>query len=339
MWVPILAGLAAFAVGAGTGAWVAGPAVGGGSLSPLDVSARPLPLDRQQPARDRVGRLRFLGALQLNARDIRFGGISALLFDARCARLLAATDSGSWLILEPKEEGDRLTGLGAAWIAPVLDAGGRPPPGKYEADAEALMWDGDSVLLWFEQDHRAQRYPGLSPCEPDSLAQPAAEVIRLPRMAGWPENGGVEAAATLEGRWILIAEQGGSGNRQVTGLVKGPGGVTSFRYPAADEFLPTAADAIDPDTLVVVKRRFSRLRGVAARIELARLPGKEGETADTALLAELAPPLLVDNMEAVAVRTEGHRTFLYVASDDNFNPVQKTLLMKFEILEGATPAG
>ena len=37
-------------------------------------------------------------------------------------------------------------------------------------------------------------------------------------------------------------------------------------------------------------------------------------------------------MEGVALRREGDRTFVYLVSDDNFNPLQRTLLMKFELL-------
>ena len=49
-------------------------------------------------------------------------------------------------------------------------------------------------------------------------------------------------------------------------------------------------------------------------------------------IARLAPPLTVDNMEALAIRREGGRTFIYLASDDNFSPLQRTLLMKFELM-------
>jgi hypothetical protein len=80
---------------------------------------------------------------------------------------------------------------------------------------------------------------------------------------------------------------------------------------------------------------------VAATVSLARVPrdadGKPQGTATVQPLALLAPPLLVDNMEGLAVRTEGNRHFVYLVSDDNFNSVQKTLLMKFEILVPPAP--
>jgi hypothetical protein len=49
-------------------------------------------------------------------------------------------------------------------------------------------------------------------------------------------------------------------------------------------------------------------------------------------LARLAPPLTVDNMEGIAIRRDGDRTFVYLLSDDNLNPLQRTILMKFELV-------
>lgn len=341
MWAPLTAAVAAVALGVGATLWLIGPPLGSGTVAPLEVSARALPLDRAEPGLEQVGQLRFLGALHLQSPDKRFGGISALLDDAACGRLLAVTDTGSWIVLEPKEEGDRLVGVGAAWMAPVLDATGKPAASKSEADAEALMRDGDSVLVWFEQDHRAQRYRGVSPCRPESLATSASEIIRLPQMAGWPDNGGAEAAATLKGDWVVIAETAKAGTGAVQGLVRRGQGILPFAYPVEGDFWPTASDALDTETLVVLARRFSPLRGVAVTVSLARLPldadGKPQGSAKVQLLARLAPPLLVDNMEGVAVRTVGDRHFIYMVSDDNFNSLQKTLLMKFEILARESP--
>jgi hypothetical protein len=52
------------------------------------------------------------------------------------------------------------------------------------------------------------------------------------------------------------------------------------------------------------------------------------------VLARLAPPLSVDNMEAMAVREEAGGRSVYLGSDDNFMPFQRTLLLKFGLKEG-----
>jgi len=48
-------------------------------------------------------------------------------------------------------------------------------------------------------------------------------------------------------------------------------------------------------------------------------------------VARLAPPLNIDNMEALSIVSEGDKIIVWIASDDNFNPLQQTLLMKFAL--------
>jgi len=51
-------------------------------------------------------------------------------------------------------------------------------------------------------------------------------------------------------------------------------------------------------------------------------------------LAELRQPLTVDNFEAVdAIRGPAGETLIYLLSDDNFSPLQRSLLLLFALLE------
>jgi hypothetical protein len=77
-----------------------------GLRMPLPIRVTAEPLNASDPAADRVGRLRFEGGLDLTSSDRRFGGISALLWFENCGRLLAASDTGAWIILEPDEVTD-----------------------------------------------------------------------------------------------------------------------------------------------------------------------------------------------------------------------------------------
>ena len=49
------------------------------------------------------------------------------------------------------------------------------------------------------------------------------------------------------------------------------------------------------------------------------------------LIATLSPPLRIDNMEALSVEQKAGRTIIWIASDDNFNPLQRTVLMRFAL--------
>ncbi|WP_194743743.1 esterase-like activity of phytase family protein [Thermaurantiacus tibetensis] len=329
------ASLAAFAAGAAYATYLVGPPIGPGALRPLAIASAPVLLDAAEPARDRVGRLRFLGGLALSAPDKGFGGLSSLLWEPACGRLLAVTDAASWVILVPEEAGDRLVGVRQGWIAPIRDAYGRRADRKYHADAEAVMRDPATgeTMVWFELDHRAQRYRGVSACAPESLETPAHGVDRPEGIRRWTSNKGVEAAAP-DGNGILLlaegtpAEEGAKG--EMAALRLRGGAAAPLRYPAPEGLLATASAELAPGKHLVLQRRPPWPRGLLVTVSLLTDAG-DGSLARTEI-ARFAPPLLVENFEGLALRNEGGRTFLYLVSDDNFLPAQRTLFLKFELL-------
>ncbi len=337
-WKSLLA--AAFASGSLVALYAAGPPLGSGQVVALAVRAEAVPLNKADPAAERVGRLRFVGGLVLTAPDRRFGGVSGMLWDADCGRLLAVTDSGAWIVLEPEEAGERLTGVKAAWIAPLLGADGLPPRSKVDADAESLAWTGaGDIWVFYELAHRGMRFSGVTPCRPETLARPPVERWVPDGVAGAPPNGGIEAAAAQGDRLLLLMElvPGPGGGRLA--LDAAPGRLSGrASYGAPEGFQPTAMEPRDPagTSMLVLHRRFTPLTGVAAILAETDMPAplKPGlePMLESREVARLQPPLLVDNMEALAVRVEGERRYIYIASDNNFNPLQRTLLMKFELL-------
>jgi hypothetical protein len=71
---------------------------------------------------------------------------------------------------------------------------------------------------------------------------------------------------------------------------------------------------------------------VAAKLAVARLPKlAAGALISGEEIAVLRTPVAVDNMEGLSVTSEGGRTIVWIASDDNFNPLQRTLLLKFAL--------
>lgn len=332
-------GLAAFAAGAAYAAYLVGPPMARGPVRPIAIESRPVPLDSRDPARATLGRLRYLGGLVLKSPERAFGGLSGLLFEPGCGRLLAVNDMGSWFVLVLEEEGDRLVAVRSAFIAPIRDDSGQPPDRKYFADSEALMRDpvsGDT-LVWFELDHRAQRHRGVSACAPATLATAAHAIDRPAAIRRWRSNRGVEAAAP-DGRGILLLAEG----EPAAGALAGGGRMAAVRiegsesrplaYPAPDGLLATSIAELAPGTHLLLQRRLPRLGGFVATVSLLRFAA-DG-TGERTEIARLAHPLVVDNMEGLAIRKEGDRTFLYLVSDDNFMALQRTLLLKFELLPG-----
>jgi len=295
--------------------------------SPLAMTARPVPLNAEDPAQTRVGRLAYMGGLALASPDRRFGGLSGMRF-LKDGRLLALTDDGDWLTMKLIEQGGRLTGATDLTIARMVDSDGQPIRGKANADAEALEIEPDGTLLVaYERNHRVTAYaPDGEP--PRTIAFPDRNWLQK-----LPGNGGIEAMARVgDIRLYLAEEPGESGYNLILQPRDRPGSYGRLVFAGPPSYKPTDAVALDERTVLVLNRRYSPLAGVSAilmalPIDSARLTVGTPET-----IAELVPPVTVDNMEALAIRREGGRTFVYMASDDNFSPLQRTLILKFELL-------
>ena len=343
-WIRPFLSTGALVTGATLGLYAAGPALGSGPISAIPVTTKAVPLNRADPAADRVGRLRYVGGVVIESSEQRFGGLSDMRWDDRCKRLLAVSDTGAWVILEPEEEGERLTGLKAAWLAPILDESGSAPTIKSAVDAEALarMPNGDH-WVFFEQTHRAERFSGISACDPQTLAAPAVERRIFAPTAGWPANGGMEAASALGDSLVVLSEtvpapDGGRLGFQQTG--NGPARLFTWVPPEGHE--PTGMDIIEGQggekTMLVLHRRFSPFTGVSAVLSEAPISDPVGARIEGQEVARLVPPFTVDNMEGIAARAEAGRQYVYLVSDNNFNSVQRTILMKFELLPPGKPA-
>jgi hypothetical protein len=85
--------------------------------------------------------------------------------------------------------------------------------------------------------------------------------------------------------------------------------------------------------LLILERSFSLLRGVGMRIR--RVPLKQvrpGVVIKGETLFEADRNYMIDNMEGLAVhRAENGDVVLTLISDDNFNPLQRALLLQFTL--------
>ncbi len=287
------------------------------------VYAEPVPLDAERPGRTRLGRLRYLDGWRLTSNDPRFGGISAL--HVRGSQVIAIADTG--LAFGFRVPAGRAAPLA---ITRVECGTGRR---KQDRDSEALAVVGGSAWAAFENVNAICRYrlPGWA-----GLGR-----ARPPAMRKWPANSGAEAMVRLrDGRFLVFAE--GPLRSGASRVLLFPGDPTrspatplalSYRPPAG--FRITDAAELPDGRLLFLNRKFSLMEGVAARLTIGRLPPRPGAglVMSGQLVAELRPPLVVDNMEGLSVTRERGRTILWLASDDNFIPLQRSLLLKFA-LEG-----
>ena len=306
----------------------AGPAI----ADAVYVTAEPVALDPRNPSLRRIGALDFLAGFVLDGHSSHWGGWSGMTISPDGSRLTAISDVGSWLILDLRHDASgRLTGIGAASMWPVLDRQGRPLESKSWADAEALARDRDgSLLVAFERLHRLWRYPRdvAGRTLPVAVDAPAA----ILKLSG---NTGIEAMAVLgDGALLLISEDGLHGEADIAGWSGRPGAWSRLNLARSGSFTVSDATLLPTGDVLLVERDFSLL-GASARVRLsvvARAAIRPGARLVDRTLAELAPPLTVDNFEAAAARTAPDgATLIYLLSDDNQSFLQRTLLFQLRL--------
>lgn len=269
----------------------------------------------------RLGRLVFLGGWALTSNDGRFGGISALHVEG--GEMLALSDAG-WRIRLPVEPGRSPV---RAEISMVAQGPGAPEE-KYNRDVESMVVDGGDAWLGYEQANAVWRYRRAGFAFGSAAAPPA--------MARWRSNRGAEAMVKLAGGRFLVFSEGSGGDSEVllfAGDAAVPGmAALRLRYRPPEGYRITDAALLPDGRLALLNRRVRLLEGFTAKLILARLPAlTEGALIAGEEAASFAGAVTRDNFEALSVTREAGRTILWIASDDNYSPLQRTLLMKFAL--------
>jgi hypothetical protein len=293
------------------------------------VRASPIELEGERADLARLGRLAFESGFVLSARDPRFGGLSGVWLAPDGARLIAVSDRGTlWSASLDHAADGRLLGLGG-WqaIEPGTDGGA-----ESSRDAEALAPDGaGGLVIAYEGTHRLDRL-----ALDDLSAPPSA--LPLPPALERPTNAGIEALVDLpDGALLALAEGVFDPSGELAAWRIEGERVLPLSYAASDGYVPTGADRLD-GVVYVVERRFSLLGGFATRIvSLQATAVNPGARLVGQSLAELAPPLIGENFEAIAVRRgPGGQVLLYLLSDDNFTVLQRTVLLQLSLAGSAS---
>ncbi len=284
----------------------------------------PVPLAEEDPGRADVGRLHFLGGWALTSPDERFGGLSGLRVEG--GEATAVSDAGM-IVSFP------LPGVSPAprvRFRPV-EQGPGPERRRTTRDTEALWLEGGRLWLTFERQNAIWRY--------DRATLRAEAAARPARMRRWRGNSGAEAMVGLaDGRFLIFEEgrdNGGPTSEAVLfagdpALPGTPSATLTYRRPPG--YRATDAALLPDGRILILNRSLSWLR-LSAKLVIAdpRGIGPGGALAGEEV-ATLAAPLVVDNMEGVAVAQEHGRTIVWLVSDDDFmRLVRHTLLLKFEL--------
>jgi hypothetical protein len=284
----------------------------------------PVPLDGGDPGRRDVGRLHFLGAWTMSSPDDRLGGLSGLHVEN--GEAIAVSDAGMVMRFP-------LPGVSPApriRFQPV-EQGPGPARLRVTRDTEGLQVAGDQLWLSFERQNAVWRYDRAS-LRQQSGAQPQA-------MRGWRGNSGPEGIVRLaDGRFLVVEEGRNNGSTASEAVlfagdpsVPGTPSVRlTYRRPAG--YRATDA-ALLPDGRVLILNRGLFLLRLSAKLVVADVRGlRAGGTIEGQEVATLEAPVVIENMEGLAVTQEAGRTIVWLISDDDFMRMSRhTLLLKFEL--------
>ena len=296
----------------------------------LEITAKRVRLNDEDWSQSRIGQLRWRGGLALQGDHYGFGGLSGLIVSPDGARLIAVTDKGRWITARLLYRDGRPAALVEARIGHLRDPRGGIYRRKVDQDAEALALTGrGALLIAFEHDHRIDRYRNLSAAA-EPLDGPAG-LIRLEK------NGGIEALVSLaDGRILAVAEQPIAEDLpRHHAFLRAAGQWRELEIETAPGYWPVGAARLPDGDVLLLTRRYSVLGGLKARIErLAAADLRPGALVRGAEVAAFAPPLTLDNFEAISVfRGPEGETLVALLSDDNFQPLQRTLLLIFALEE------
>ncbi|PZT98586.1 MAG: Tat pathway signal protein [Brevundimonas sp.] len=234
--------------------------------------------------------------------------------------LISVSDVGDLAQADIRLDGQgRLIGLDRLRTRRLTLQDGQPISDKSDGDAEGLvLTESGDLLVSFERRHRIWNYGPLT-----GLSDRPTPV-RSPDFA-FAENDGMEGLAAAPNGWRVSGEAGGlwdcSPARCV--VVTPPPGA-----PIPDsEYRITGIDR-DPSGRgwFVVQRRYRAPIDARAHVRRLAPDGTLGP-----VLIELKLPGVTDNFEGIAAETRNGKTRLYILSDDNFSPAQRTLLLAFDL--------
>lgn len=303
------------------------------------VTALPIDFDRDNPDRKEFGKLIYRGGLNLFAKAHQFGGYSGLLIDKSGTSILAVSDAGTWMRARLEYDGRKIKGLSNVTLGPILGQNGKPLRSDLERDAESMTLVGGDMrqgtaLVGFERKHRILRYPVTL----KSFGPPNGSIPLPSNAKNMRANQGFEALAAintgrLKGTLVVFSERLFDRKGNLRGWLIGgpaPGPITLKTIAGYDI---TDAAPLPDGGIVVLERRFRMSEGVKMRVRrIAQSELKPGALMSGEILLEAHDNLNIDNMEAIAVhRSASGETILTLMSDDNFSPLQRTLIMQFAL--------
>ena len=303
----------------------------------ITVEARPLgPLLPSEPERRAFGDLRFRSGLVLTSQDRGFGGLSALWRSPDGTRLVALSDNAQWLTASMRGTEGTLGGPADAVMAPILDEDGRPLRNGPAYDTESLAIVDGVAYVGIERVHEVRRFAEWARDGVRARGMPLpmpAEASKLPANLSLEAVGVAPAGHPLASAVIAISEGREDDATPAPGWVLTGERRFAFEVARSDGFNITDMQFLPSGELLLLERHYSLVRGVACRMRrIAADAIRPGAQLDGRVLFTADRSYAIDNMEGLALhRDPAGELVVTLVSDDNFSPIQRTLLMEFTL--------
>ena len=314
---------------------------GGHAGTPIELETRPVALSETIKIGDRIGRIRFLGMLQLpnpTLNGMRFSQLSGLAWDDDDGILYAISDKGFLFHLQPTFENDVLTGLKLLKAFHLRESGSKPLMGAHP-DSEGIDIlnghngrKGDAeLIISFERFPRIVRYrPDGYAISEYPLPTPLNDAKKYQDANKMLESVCIDSKLGV----LTVPEAPLKGERQgMTRIFSLEG--KSWVYPIPEGNRISALECLGNNRVMALESNFSGILGrLEVFLKMATLSPDGSPTAvvpvETAVVLDTDKGHQIDNFEGLA-RHRGNRFFL--VSDDNDLFFQRSLLMYFELLD------
>lgn len=302
----------------------------------IEIGAAPLTyFDNREPELRRFGKLEFRGGLNLTSPSRDFGGVSSLRMEPDGNRFIAVTDKARWLRGRITYSGTAPSGIADAEIAPMLDADGKRLVARGWYDTEAMAEDAGTIYVGIERAHRIVKFDFAK----NGLRARAAPIPVPAEFAGLPWNKSLEALAVvpkglpLAGTLIAITEAALDSAGNIKGFLIGGPSPGAFSLARSDDFDVSDCAILPGGDLLLLERRASFLRGAVRIRRVASGDIRPGALIKGSVIFSADFGQQIDNFEGLGVhQAASGETVLTLVSDDNFSPLQRTLLMQFTLV-------
>lgn len=302
----------------------AGPEIG--------LTTTPVPLSSANPppaslASGAIGRFVYTGGIAISSPDTqRLHGLSDLKFGPD-GGLVAIGDDGDLFEARLKlDEAGRLVGLTDGKLQALKGLDGQPLQGKEKADAEglAILPNGDR-LISFERDHRIWLYPRQAD---GTYGTPRA--VNKPSTT-FPDNEGMEAltAYPIAGPDAYLV--GGEEGEVWLCRLSAPCVGQTPQSPPDFTWGLTSFAAFEGQSVASLFRAYDPIRGWRGQVRFVIDPRAPAARQYLAATLTLDGAVTRDNFEGIALsKSPSGATRIYILSDDNDAPTERTLLMAFD---------